>query len=79
MYMNNIMASSSQKWQITLFSAVIFVLIVNPWTYQFTNSLFSGLLGPVAVNGCPTVVGLVLHTIVYILVVRYSMDLNLFK
>ena len=73
------MPSSSQKWNITLFSAIIFVLIVNPFTYKLTNSIFSGLLGPIAINGCPTFVGLLLHTVVYILVVRYSMDLNLFK
>jgi len=72
------MPSSSEKWNITLFSAVIFVLIVNPFTYQLTNSLFSGILGTIAVNGCPTIMGLILHTIVYILVVRYSMDLQLF-
>ena len=72
------MASSSQKWQITFFSAVIFLLIVNPFTYKLTNSIFRSLLGPISVNGCPTFVGLALHTIVYILLVRYSMDLNLF-
>lgn len=72
------MASSSQKWQITLFSAFIFLLVVNPFTYKLTNSLFRSILGPIAVNGCPTVIGLALHTIVYILIVRYSMDLNLF-
>lgn len=75
------MASSPanvQKWQITIFSALIFLLVVNPYTYNLTNSLFSGLIGPVAKNGCPTMVGLLLHTVVYILLVRYSMDLNLF-
>lgn len=73
------MPSSSEKWNITLFSAVLFLLVVNPYTYKFTQSLFGGILGPISVNGCPTTVGLALHTIVYILLVRYSMDLNLFK
>ena len=72
------MASSSQKWQITIFSAFIFLLVVNPYTYNLTNSLLSGFIGPIAKNGCPTMVGLLLHTVVYILLVRYSMDLNLF-
>jgi hypothetical protein len=75
------MASSPanlQKWQITIFSALIFLLVVNPYTYNLTNTLFSGLIGPVAKSGCPTMVGLLLHTVVYILLVRYSMDLNLF-
>ncbi len=70
---------NSQKWQITLFSALIFLLVVNPYTYGLTNTLFSSILGPIARNGCPTFVGLVLHTVVYILLVRYSMDLNLFR
>lgn len=73
------MSSSSEKWQITLFSAVIFLLVVNPFTYTLTQSLFSKILGPIAINGCPTMVGLLLHTVVYILLVRYSMDLNLFR
>lgn len=70
--------SSSQKWKISLFSAFIFLLVVNPYTYNLTNSLFSGLLGRISNHGCPTLVGLLLHTVVYILLVRYSMDLNLF-
>ena len=70
--------SSFKKWEITLFSAFIFLLVVNPYTYNVTNSLFSGLIGPIARNGCPTMVGLLLHTLVYILLVRFSMDLKLF-
>jgi hypothetical protein len=73
------MASSSEKWNITLFSAVLFILVVNPYTYNLTQSLFSKILGPIAINGCPTMVGLMLHTVVYILLVRYSMDLHLFS
>lgn len=73
------MASSSEKWNITFFSAVIFLLVVNPYTYNLTQSLFSKLLGPISSNGCPTMVGLLLHTVVYILLVRYSMELHLFR
>ncbi len=72
------MASSSEKWHITLFSAFLFLLVVNPYTYKLTNTLFGKMLGPISTNGCPTIVGLLLHTVVYILLVRYSMDLNLF-
>ena len=72
------MATSSQKWQISIFSAFIFLLVVNPYTYNLTNSLLGGIIGPIAKSGCPTMVGLLLHTVVYVLLVRYSMDLNLF-
>lgn len=71
--------SSIKKWQISIFSAFIFILVVNPYTYQFTQKIFGKFLGKIAdINGCPTTRGLALHTIVYILLVRGSMDLNLF-
>lgn len=72
-------ASSSMKWQITFFSALIFLLVIHPFTYKITQKLFGGILGKIAEsNGCPTTRGLALHTLVYILLVRGSMDLNLF-
>ena len=68
------------KWQITFFSAFIFLLVVNPMTYKLTQSLFGGVLGRISdASGCPTTIGLALHTLVYILLVRGSMDLKLFR
>lgn len=68
------------KWQISFFSALIFLLVVHPVTYKLTQKLFGGLLGRVSdTNGCPTNVGLALHTLVYILLVRGSMDIDLFR
>jgi hypothetical protein len=72
--------SSYTKWQISIFSACIFILVVHPYTYLLTQKIFGGLLGRLSEpNGCPTTRGLVIHTIVYILLVRGSMDLNLFS
>jgi len=71
--------SSYTKWQISIFSACIFILVVHPYTYTLTQKLLGGILGQLAdMNGCPTTRGLALHTLVYILLVRGSMDLNLF-
>ena len=68
------------KWQISLFSALIFILVVHPMTYKLTQKLFGGLIGRVSdASGCPTTIGLALHTLVYILLVRGSMDLNMFR
>lgn len=67
------------KWKISFFSALIFLLIVHPMTYKLTQTLLGDILGKIAdVSGCPTNTGLALHTIVYILLVRGSMELNLF-
>ncbi len=72
-------ASNYMKWQITFFSALIFILVICPCTYQTTQKLFGKLLGKIAEsNGCPTTRGIALHTLVYILLVRGSMDINLF-
>ena len=71
--------SSYKKWQISIFSAFIFVLVIHPYTYKITQQIFGSILGKIAeANGCPTIRGLILHTLVYILLVRGSMDLNLF-
>lgn len=72
--------SSYKKWQISFFSALIFILVIHPFTYTITQNMFGGLLGKIAEkNGCPTTRGLVLHTTVYLLLVRGSMELHLFK
>ena len=71
--------SSYKKWQISIFSAFIFILVINPYTYIFTQNVLGGLLGKIADRyGCPTTRGLVVHTLVYILLVRGSMNLKLF-
>ena len=71
--------SSYKKWQISIFSAFIFILVVNPYTYILTQKILGGLIGKIAYSsGCPTFLGLLIHTIVYVLLVRGSMDLKLF-
>lgn len=73
------MYTMDMKWQISLFSALIFILVVHPMTYKLTQKLLGDFLGRISdANGCPTTIGLALHTIVYILLVRGSMEWSLF-
>jgi len=66
--------SSQQKWVISIFSGILFAIISSNMVYGFTNRLFSGLnVGPLYVKGGPTVTGLIIHTIVFILIVRLVM------
>jgi hypothetical protein len=51
------------KVKYSLYSALIFFLIANPATFRVVNSIIPG----VAVNGCPTALGLLLHTFVFFL------------
>jgi hypothetical protein len=71
--------SSYLKWQISILSALIFILVIHPYTYNFTQKIFGDTIGQITETaGCPTTRGLILHTILYILLVRGSMNLNLF-
>jgi hypothetical protein len=53
--------STGLKVKFSFYSTLIFFLVANPVTFRFVN----GLLPGVAVNGCPTAVGFVLHSLVF--------------
>lgn len=66
------MANFMQKLSISLGSAGLFTIVNLPQTYQFTNSL-QLLPQPLYSNGCPTNVGLIVHTIVFFVLTYLSM------
>ena len=71
-------SKNADKWRYTLYTTFVFLLVVNPFTYQLTNQLFSKIFGKIASsNGCPTMGGILLHAIVFTLVLRYMMDFDL--
>jgi len=60
------MARLTQKQSATLQAVLLFFLISNPLTYRLTNSLLSGLTGRLAdPSGCPTSLGLIVHSLVF--------------
>lgn len=68
------MARLTQKQSATLQAVLLFFLISNPFTYRLTNSLLSGLVGRLAdPSGCPTSLGLIVHSVVFGLIVNALM------
>lgn len=66
--------SNVKKWTYTLYTTIIFILVSLPYTYRITNKLLKGIFGVLCEkNGCPTNIGLVIHTIVFTLILRYIM------
>lgn len=63
--------SEGLKFKYSLYSALAFFLVANPVTFRFVNSLIAG----VAVNGCPTAFGFMLHTVVFFVVLYGLMSL----
>lgn len=62
------MATFGQKLNISLSSAALFILVSLPFTYKLTNNLVNTFSG-----GCPTTLGVILHSIVFFLLTYFSM------
>ena len=64
--------SSWDKWRYSLYSAIIFLLISLPITYKITNSIG---LRTLRKAGCPSWIGIFVHTVVFLLLIRLAMHL----
>jgi hypothetical protein len=57
------------KAKYSFYSALVFFLVANPETYKIIQWMLSGFVGTIAnANGCPTPIGLFLHTILFFFV-----------
>lgn len=66
--------TSKDKWIVSIISGLLFLLIASPFLYQLTNIVFSPLGFIMASKeGCPTILGLVVHSLVFLLIVRLMM------
>lgn len=64
------MVSSSLKLSATIQSIIVFILVSLPFTYKITNGLLGGIVGRLAdSSGCPTMLGLFVHAIVFGLII----------
>jgi hypothetical protein len=60
------MASTSVKINATIQSVIMFLIVSLPFTYKITNSLLERFVGRLAdPSGCPTMLGLFIHSIVF--------------
>lgn len=60
--MGNAKVKTGIKLKHSLYGTLIFFMLSNPATYSFVAGLFGNQL---ANNGCPTLKGVLLHTVVY--------------
>ena len=70
--------TESQKWMVSLYSALLFLLIASPFTFRLVNSLTEKVGFTIAdYRGCPNMYGLVLHAIVFAVLIRVMMAIPL--
>jgi hypothetical protein len=71
------MASTAVKINATILSVIAFLLVSLPFTYKLTNSLLGGIIGKLSdVSGCPTMLGLFVHSIVFGFIIYGLMVIN---
>jgi hypothetical protein len=64
-----------QKAKYSIYSAIVFLLIASPMMYRLTSSVLGAWIS--SKQGCPTLAGLVLHTVVFGLILFGLMYLPL--
>ena len=71
--------TSANKWMISFYTFIVVLIIMNPYTFKLVNWVTVKLLEfPIAnVDGCPNGYGLVLHGIVFLILIRLLMSINL--
>lgn len=66
------------KWRWTLMTTIIFLIVVNPFVYKCVQSCLGSLLGRIASkDGCPTMLGILVHSVVFTLLLRGSMEMKI--
>jgi len=66
--------TSKDKWIVSMIGGLLFLLISSPFLYEAVDALTSTFGLKIAGDqGCPNLAGLILHTSVFILVVRLLM------
>jgi len=61
-----------EKMRISALSAAIFYIVANPATFKFMSRMLGGWVADS--SGCPTAMGLLLHTAVFVLVIYLTMN-----
>jgi len=53
------------KAKYSFYSALVFFLVANPETYKTIHWMLSKFIGDIVVAGCPTPLGLFVHTAIF--------------
>tara|TARA_Y100000816_G_scaffold287141_1_gene269367 strand:- start:3764 stop:4042 length:279 start_codon:yes stop_codon:yes gene_type:complete len=68
--------TNGDKWRYTLYTTILFLIIVCPWTYKLVNAVLGGIVKICDKKGCPTAAGIIVHAVVFTLLLRCLMDLK---
>jgi hypothetical protein len=69
--------TNSDKWRWTLYTTVLFLIVVNPLTYKLVNSLLGMIVKIADSKGCPSIFGILIHATVFTVLLRKLMDMDI--
>ena len=63
------------KWKISLIAGLIFLIVSSPFLYKLVQKLMDKVADIEIADseGCPTLAGLILHSVVFVIIVRLMM------
>lgn len=67
--------TNGNKWLYALYVTILFLVVSMPVTYKFTNALLNGVCVLASKNGCPTMCGILVHALVFLLLLRLGVEL----
>ena len=67
------------KWIYSFYIFILFIIISFPLNYKLTNQLFKNIIKISSKDGCPTFYGLLIHTFIFLLLLRFFLQFNTFK
>lgn len=70
MFLDPIATSEVSKWVIATIGAILFLLIGSQILYRGTNFLGSRIGAPTLRNDVPTMLGIILHALVFVIVAK---------
>lgn len=66
--------TSKDKWIVAIMSGLLFLLIASPFLYSAVSSVTSSFGVPTAtVSGSPNLLGLLIHALIFVVIVRLMM------
>jgi hypothetical protein len=69
--------TNMDKWRYTLYTTILFLIVVNPMTYKLVNMILGKIAKIADKSGCPTTVGMLVHALVFTLLLRGLMELKI--
>jgi hypothetical protein len=65
------------KWKYSFYSLIAFYCVINPYSYKLLDTIFEKNIKILNKSGIPTFSGIILSGIIFMLIIRTLMDMNI--